>query len=391
MIQLRKRGMWFRFGMPLLAGLVLALAGTAPPALAQQPITLSIIDVGGDLASVGVIIENYKKANPQKVKDVKIQRAPAPELSAKIKAQQDAGRLDINLILTGQDAGAVLVAHNQLIRLFPTYDKLFPRDELTEEGKALQDEGEGFLLPSVVNAGGPVFIYNPKKVPNPPRTADELLAWAKANPKRFIYARPANSGPGRSILAGIPWILKDTNPKDPEKGWDKTWAYLKELGKYIEYYPTGTLFTLREFAQEQRWMIAGIMEWDMKPRAEGVIPPDAKITILENTTFVIDGHYWGIPKGVPQNEVEVILDLMKFMRRPDQQVLTYKAFIGPSIKAASLDKAPADIRDYMKEFWRPEYDEIGKKWKTTPQLGVKPLTYAMDRWDREVGAQQIKR
>lgn len=391
MIQLRKRGMWFRFGMPLLAGLVLALAGTAPPALAQQPITLSIIDVGGDLASVGVIIENYKKANPQKVKDVKIQRAPAPELPAKIKAQQDAGRLDINLILTGQDAGAVLVAHNQLIRLFPTYDKLFPRDELTEEGKALQDEGEGFLLPSVVNAGGPVFIYNPKKVPNPPRTADELLAWAKANPKRFIYARPANSGPGRSILAGIPWILKDTNPKDPEKGWDKTWAYLKELGKYIEYYPTGTLFTLREFAQEQRWMIAGIMEWDMKPRAEGVIPPDAKITILENTTFVIDGHYWGIPKGVPQNEVEVILDLMKFMRRPDQQVLTYKAFIGPSIKAASLDKAPADIRDYMKEFWRPEYDEIGKKWKTTPQLGVKPLTYAMDRWDREVGAQQIKR
>lgn len=391
MIQLRKRGMWFRFGMPLLAGLVLALAGTAPPALAQQPITLSIIDVGGDLASVGVIIENYKKANPQKVKDVKIQRAPAPELPAKIKAQQDAGRLDINLILTGQDAGAVLVANNQLIRLFPTYDKLFPRDELTEEGKALQDEGEGFLLPSVVNAGGPVFIYNPKKVPNPPRTADELLAWAKANPKRFIYARPANSGPGRSILAGIPWILKDTNPKDPEKGWDKTWAYLKELGKYIEYYPTGTLFTLREFAQEQRWMIAGIMEWDMKPRAEGVIPPDAKITILENTTFVIDGHYWGIPKGVPQNEVEVILDLMKFMRRPDQQVLTYKAFIGPSIKAASLDKAPTDIRGYMKEFWRPEYDEIGKKWKTTPQLGVKPLTYAMDRWDREVGAQQIKR
>lgn len=375
---------------PLL-GLVLTLAATGRPASAQQPITLSIIDVGGDLASVGVIIENYKKANPNKVKDIKIQRAPAPELPAKIKAQQDAGRVDINLILTGQDAGSILAANNQLVRLFPTYEKLFPRGELTEEGKALQDEGEGFLLPSVVNAGGPVFIYNPKKVPNPPRTADGLLNWAKANPKRFIYARPANSGPGRSILAGMPWILKDKNPKDPEKGWDKAWAYFKELGKYIEYYPTGTGFTLKEFAQEQRWMIAGIMEWDMKPRAEGVIPPDAKITILENTTFVIDGHYWGIPKGVPRNEIDVILDLMKFMRRPDQQVLTYKAFIGPSIKAASLDRAPADIRDYMKEFWRPEYNEIGKKWKTTPQLGVKPLTYAMDRWDREVGAQQIKR
>ena len=314
----------------------LGLALASQPASAQQPITISILDNGGDYASTGAIIENYKKAFPNKVKEIKLQRGPAPETPAKIKAQQDAGRADINLVLTGQDAGSVLAAHDQLIRLFPTHDKLFPKDELKEEAKILQDAGGGFLMPTVVNAGGPVFIYNPKKVSNPPKTAAELLAWAKANPKRLLYARPANSGPGRSIMTGIPWILGDKAPMDPEKGWDKAWAYMKELGQYVEYYPTGTLFTLREFAQEQRWIIAGIMEWDMKPRAEGVIPPESKITILENTTFIIDGHYWAIPKGVPQNEVDVLLDLMKFMRRVDQQVLTYKAFIGPSIKAATL-------------------------------------------------------
>ncbi|MFA5028485.1 MAG: extracellular solute-binding protein [Candidatus Methylomirabilota bacterium] len=370
----------------------LLLAWPGAPA-AQQPITLSIIDNGGDYASTGVIIENYKKAFPNKVKEIKLQRGPAPETPAKIKAQQDAGRADINLVLTGQDAGSVLAANKQLIELFPKYDKMFPRDELTDAGKVLQDSGGGALMPTVGNAGGPVFIYNPKKVQKPPKTADELLAWAKANPKRFLYARPANSGPGRSIMAGLPFILNDKAPHDPEKGWDKAWAYMKELGKYMEYYPTGTLFTLREFAQEQRWMIAGIMEWDMKPRAEGVIPPDAKITVLDNTTFVIDGHYWGIPKGVPQHEVDVILDLMKFMRRVDQQVLTWKAFIGPVIKAATFDKAPADIRDLVKEHWRPEYDQTGptKKYKMAPQLDFKELTYAMDRWDREVGAQQIKR
>ena len=371
----------------------LVLSGAPGPASAQQPITLSIIDNGGDLASTGVIIENYKKAFPNKVKEIKIQRGPAPETPAKIKAQQDAGRPDINLVLTGQDAGSVLAANKQLIELFPKYDKMFPRDELNEAAKVLQDSGGGSLMPVVVNAGGPVFIYNPKKVLKPPKTAEEFLAWAKANPGRFLYARPANSGPGRSIICGLPYILGDKAPMDPEKGWDKTWAYLKELGKYMEYYPTGTLFTLREFAQDQRWMISGIMEWDMKPRAEGVIPPDAKITILDNTTFIIDGHYWGIPKGVPQNEVDVILDLMQFMRRPEQQVLTWKAFIGPTIKAATFDKAPAEIRDLVKEHWRPEYDQIGpgKKYKMAPQLDFKELTYAMERWDREIGAQQIKR
>ena len=42
-----------------------------------------------------------------------------------------------------------------------------------------------------------------------------------------MYARPANSGPGRTLLMGLPYILGDKDPTDPVKGWDKTWAYLQ--------------------------------------------------------------------------------------------------------------------------------------------------------------------
>jgi putative spermidine/putrescine transport system substrate-binding protein len=133
------------------------------------------------------------------------------------------------------------------------------------------------------------------------------------------------------------------------------------------------------------------MEWDMKPRAQSVIPPDSKIAILDNTTFVVDGHYWCIPKGVPKEQVDVILDLMKFMWKPEQQALTWSAFIGPVVKAATIASAPKKIQDEVKEFWRPEYDQIGTKWKVSSPLGVKELSYAMDRWDREVGAAQVKK
>jgi putative spermidine/putrescine transport system substrate-binding protein len=376
----------------LLAATVMAVGVSVltPGTTRAEPITLSIIDTGGDLASTEVIIRNYAKANPDKVKDIKIQRAPAPELPAKIKAQQDAGRLDINLVLTGQDGGSLLAANKQIIQI-PNYKTEFPRDILTDAGKALYDEGDGYLIPSVGNAGGPVFIYNPSKVPNPPKTAADLLAWAKANPGKFMYARPANSGPGRSILQGMSFILNDFKPMDPEKGWEKGWDFLKELGKSVEYYPTGTAITLKEFAQGQRWMIAGIMEWDMKPRAQSVIPPDSKIAILENTTFVVDGHYWAIPTGVPKEQVDVILDLMKFMWKPEQQVLTWTAFIGPVVKSATIASAPKNIQDDVKEFWRPEYDQVGTKWKVSSPLGVTALSYAMDRWDREIGADQVKK
>lgn len=376
----------------LLAATVMAVGFSvlSPSTTRAEPITLSIIDTGGDLASTEVIIRNYAKANPDKVKDIKIQRAPAPELPAKIKAQQDAGRLDINLVLTGQDGGSLLALNKQIIQI-PNYKTEFPRDILTDAGKALYDEGGGYLIPSVGNAGGPLFIYNPSKVPNPPKTAVELLAWVKANPGKFMYARPANSGPGRSILQGMSFILNDSKPMDPERGWEKGWDFLKELGKSVEYYPTGTAITLKEFAQGQRWMIAGIMEWDMKPRAQSVIPPDSKIAILENTTFVVDGHYWAIPTGVPKEQVDVILDLMKFMWKPEQQVLTWTAFIGPIVKSATIASAPKNIQDDVKEFWRPEYDQVGTKWKVSPPLGVTALSYAMDRWDREIGADQVKK
>src|SRR3989475_9641734 len=53
----------------------------------------------------------------------------------------------------------------------------------------------------------------------------------------------------------------------------------KEVGESVEYYPTGTAVTLKEFAEGTRWIIAGIMEWDMKPRAEG----DRKSTRLNSS------------------------------------------------------------------------------------------------------------
>ena len=69
----RKTVLWFLVLVPVLT-LGLTLDGQWRPASAQQPITISIFDTAGELASTGVIIENYKKTNPNKVKEIKIQR-----------------------------------------------------------------------------------------------------------------------------------------------------------------------------------------------------------------------------------------------------------------------------------------------------------------------------
>ncbi|EBW2250215.1 extracellular solute-binding protein, partial [Salmonella enterica subsp. enterica serovar Enteritidis] len=142
---------------------------------------------------------------------------------------------------------------------------------------------------------GPLLEYAPARVPNVPKTAEELLAWTKENPKRFIYARPANSGPGRTFLMGLPYLLGDSNPQDPEKGWDKTWAYLKELHKNIEYYPAGTGALMKEFGEGSRDMTVTTTGWDINPRALGVVPKDAAVAKLDGFHWVCDAHYFSIP------------------------------------------------------------------------------------------------
>jgi putative spermidine/putrescine transport system substrate-binding protein len=87
---------------------------------------------------------------------------------------------------------------------------------------AMQQLAQGYGVELVYYPSGPLLEYDPAKVTSPPTSPQELLDWAKAHPNKFEYAQPANSGPGRTLLMGLPYLLGDTNPRDPVNGWPKT-------------------------------------------------------------------------------------------------------------------------------------------------------------------------
>jgi hypothetical protein len=88
----------------LFVALALATPGWAQaPALPSSPQTINVIDVAGNLALTQKGIERYRADDAKTVSRITFTKAPAPELAGKIKAQQDAGRVDIDLVLTGTD------------------------------------------------------------------------------------------------------------------------------------------------------------------------------------------------------------------------------------------------------------------------------------------------
>jgi len=328
------------------------VARAAAPPMPKSPQTINIIDVAGQLALTQKAIEKYRTAHPELVAKFTFTKAPAPELAGKIKAQQNAGRVDIDLVLSGTDAVSAGIEQNLWLKMLPDFADKFPDLEANYLPGALkmQKPAEGFAVEVVYTPSGPLLEYAPERVKDVPKTTDELLAWCKAHPNKFFYARPANSGPGRTFLQGLPYLLGDSNPKDPIKGWDKTWAYLKELNGCIEYYPNGTGVTMKEFGEGSRDITVTMMGWDINPRFLGVVPKSVQVTKLSGPkgfTWVSDAQYMAIPKGISQDRLAVVLDLIAFMLKPEQQAMTYDDgyfYPGPAVKKCQSAWRPRRAR-----------------------------------------------
>jgi putative spermidine/putrescine transport system substrate-binding protein len=365
------------------------------PTLPTSPVTLSIVDVAGNLALTQKAIENYRKAKPKLVSRIAFTKAPAPELPGKIKAQQDANRVDIDLVLTGTDALAAGIDQNLWVPVAQQYAGALPKlDEIYLEGaRKMQALAKGHGVCVTYYPSGPLLEYMPDRVKQVPTTAEELLAYTRQNKNRFLYARPANSGPGRTFIMGLPYILGDSDPKDPVKGWDKTWTYLKALGENIEYYPTGTGATMKELGEGSRDIIVSTTGWDINPRVLGTVPKEAKVGTLKGFHWVTDAHYMCVPKGVPNEKLAVLLDLMAFLLTPEQQAYTYDEgyfYPGPAVKGVTLDMAPPESQAALKEFGRPEYEQLIASAPLEVPLDPEPMVQAFRIWDEQVGGAKRK-
>jgi putative spermidine/putrescine transport system substrate-binding protein len=366
-------------------------AAAAAPVLPSAPVALNVVDVAGQLQLTQRAMDTFAKTNPTLVSKITYSQAPAPELPGKIKAQQAAGAMDIDLVLTGTDGLSAGIDQNLWIPIVTDYASELPNLTQIYQPGALKMQGlaENQAVCVVFCPAGPIIEYMPDAVKQPPKTAQQLLDWAKAHPKRFIYARPANSGPGRTFLQGLPYILGDKDPMDPDKGWDKTWAYLIELGKYIEYYPTGTGAVMKELAEGSRDMIASHIGWDLNPRILGVVPKEAEVGTLQGFHWVTDAQYWAIPKGVSNDKLAVLLAMTRYMLSKPAQATTYDKgyfYPGPAVKDVPLSMAPEDSQKLINEYNRPFYAKLIADVPSEVPLPADKLVYAFQRWDQQVGA-----
>ena len=364
------------------------------PAKPSAPVALNILDVAGAQKEVGQMVTDYATAHPDIISAVTWETGGAPDLVGTIKPQVDSGSLQVDLVFTGNDGLSAGIGENLWVPIAKDYsDRLSNQKNYLDPAAKMQALADGFGAVVSYYPSGPLLQYNPDFVKTVPRNPQQLLAWAKANPGKFGYARPANSGPGRTFLMGLPYILGDKDPKDPVNGWAKTWAYLKDLGQYVSNYPTGTGQVITNMADGTWDMIPTTTGWDINPRATGTEPTKIKAAAFDKFTWVTDAHYAVVPKGQSADKMAAILDLLQNMLTPQQNAKAYDTgyfYPGPAIKGATLAQAPQASQDVVKTYGRDWYDAlIAKMPKQTP-LAPDRLVKAFDIWDRTVGVGKYK-
>ncbi len=381
------------------AALALSVAGCAgPPTPADRTnqgkgggaVGLNVVDVGGVSSFTKPMMDKCAQSNSDRISGLVFSKAPSTELAGKLEAQQKAGRLDIDLVLSGSDAVGAGIGKNLWDPISDHENQLPALKNYSDDARMIFDQYKRQALVVATEFTGPLLEYSPGAVSAPPTTAEELLAYAKANPGKFTYAKPPQSGPGRQFVMGLPYILGDKDPTDPKNGWDKTWAFLAELDKYVGgSYPSSTGDTFQSLAKGGVNMIASSAGWDIGQRQQGAVPPTLKIATLKNSTYLIAGHFAAVPKGLQQNRREAVFALLDCMLSKDSQTSIYqaqkKAVPGPAIKGVSVKDAPAAVQEQVAQFDRPEYRDLIGKAPAAPELPPEQMSIMFDRWEREIG------
>jgi putative spermidine/putrescine transport system substrate-binding protein len=274
------------------AAVAAVLATSIVPAAAQQRVTINVMSAG-DQNMVDYVTDYlgplFEKQNPG-IRVRAVGTGPGDSGSQKIWERLDAQRKanttswDVDVAVVHQRMAGQMVQDGLLSRYRDAIDsgKLVSRDTARN---ALGTNVDGYVLPMFHSQTA--LAYNPALVSNPPKTYDELVGWAQANPRKFGHNGIKGGMSGVAFIFG--WVYANApnpnqlmeGPYDPnlKNSWGPAMAKLKEFNKNVVITPgnAGTLDMLNrgEIAMGPVW-VDMFYTW----QADGKLPPTMRLQLL---------------------------------------------------------------------------------------------------------------
>ena len=211
----------------------------------------------------------------------------------------------------------------------------------------------GFYTEYVVPYRGTtvVMAYDSARLPDPPKTWDDLIKWIKENPGKFAYNSPGTGGAGAAFVnlalyKDLPAEAKVSSDKKWVDQWGPGWEILKEIHPYLYksggkvVYPNKNQGTLDLLINKEVDLIPAWADQVLTNLAQGTLPDTVKIYQLDpplNGTDVV----FAVPSigGNPEDTY----DFINFMISPEgQKICLETIYAVPVIDVSLID---SDVKD----------------------------------------------
>ena len=267
-------------------------AAFATTALAQGRVTLNVI-TAGDTNMVHYVKDflgpQFEKLNPGitvKAVGTGPGDAGSQKILEKVAAQKQAGSSawDVDVAVVHQKFAGQMVEQGTLSRYLPQLSNASMVTSVTAKN-ALGYNVDGYVMPMFQSQTA--IAYNPAVVRNPPRTYDDLIAWAQQNPKKFGYNGIKGGMSGVAFVTG--WMYAYAGSADKlmagpydaatKASWGPALARLKEFNRVATLTAgnAGTLDMLNrgEIAMGPVW-VDMFYTW----KADGKLNPNTRLALI---------------------------------------------------------------------------------------------------------------
>jgi ABC-type uncharacterized transport system YnjBCD substrate-binding protein len=351
--------------------LALALA-LATPAMAQT--TLNVV-TAGDQNMVDYIKDflapRFEKTNPKAVVKA-VGTGPgdagSQKIAEKLQAQKGNAAWDVDVAVIHQKMAGDLVREGLLA---PYVRDVKTGKLVTSEASknALGTNVTGYVIPMFQSQTA--IAWNPALVKAPPKSYEELAAWAKANPRKFGYNGIKGGMSGVAFVVG--WVYANTPDSDKlmkgpydantKANWDGALSKLKEFNRTAVITPgnAGTLDMLNrgEIAMGPVW-VDMFYTW----MADGKLPPNMRLQLI-GPGMPGQPMYYVTPENAAQPDLA--RDFIALATSPEVQaegiVKTFNWY--PGIDAEHIQQA-VDEATWDKLFADVSPEELTSKGKPFP-------------------------
>ncbi|MGH6763698.1 MAG: extracellular solute-binding protein [Phyllobacterium sp.] len=270
-----------------------------------------------------------------------------------------------------------------------SYRSKIPSGELVTRANAKMALGanvDGYVMPMFNSQTA--LAYNPALVPNPPKSYDELVAWAKENPKQFGYNGIKGGASGVSFVMG--WIYAFGGDADKlmngpfdeaeAKNWEKAFASLKDFSTNATLTPgnAGTLDMLSrgEISIGPVW-VDMFYSW----KANGQLPPEMKL-VLPSPGMPGQPMHYVIPAKSPNVDLAQKFVALATSPKVQAEGIVKRFNWYPGIDAKHVE-AELDKETWQKLFTDISPEDLAKYGKSFP---IAPFNTAiLEAYERQVG------